>query len=386
MAQRSRIGGFTGGFARISRQQLVCLTYALHFTAAVLILPASLARFGHSGGWLAPIPAFVVSAVPVSLMVGLLVRRHPQQGLSELSRYLLGPLLGRLVGLLVAVFNLVITALTVRDVVEITPVAILPATPPWALSPPFLLVAVYGAYSGVEVLARLSYLFAVATVVVILFAVSTLTGLIHPLRLLPIYERSPLQLIQASWPHIGWYAESWCLLALAAQLDRRSQAGRALVMGAAAAGLMLMLFTALAITVFGHQLVAQFTFPIYSLIQQVAIGEFVERLDVFMFAIWIVGMLVKASTHLWLAANGAGFAMGLKNERTLLPALGLASHIATNLIPSLAWLSELSTKFWTPVSLCLGLGIPGLLLAASWVKQRRQRGGMRPGAQQQQSQ
>jgi len=381
MAERSRTAGATGGLARISGQQLVAMTYVLHFTAAVLVLPATLAKYGHSGGWLGPLPAYVVSALPVSLMVGLLVRRYPQQGLSDLSRHLLGPLLGRLIGLLVGVFNLLITALTLRDVVEITPVAILPATPAWALSLPFMLVAVYGAYSGVEVLARLSYLFAVTSLLFIVAAISTLTGLIHPLRLLPLYERGPLQLLQASWPSIGWYAESWSFLALAAQVDRRSQAARALLMGAGFAALMLMMFTALAITVFGHQLVAQFTFPIYSLIQQVSIGEFVERLDVLMFAIWLVGMVVKASMHLWLAANGAGFALGVKNERTLLPGLGLASYIVMSLIPSLSWLFVLSTKLWTPVSLGLGLGIPGLLLAASWVKQRRQRTGIGPGSQ-----
>lgn|GEM_PF-2270230 len=382
MAERSRTSVTASGVARISRQQLACLTYTLHSAAAVLVLPSSLSKYGHSGGWLAPAIAFLVSGLPVSLMVGLLVRRHPQQGLSPLATHLLGPLLGRMVGLLVGAFNLVIAALTLRDVVEIAPVTILPATPHWALSLPFVLVAVYGAYSGVEVLARLSYFVVVATVAVILFAVATLTGLIHPLRLLPVWDRGPMQLLEAAWPAVGWYAESWSFLALGALLDRRSQAGGALVLGAASASLMLMVFTALAITVFGHPLVAQFTFPVYSLVQQVTIGEFVERLDVFVFAIWLVGMLVKAATHLWLAANGTAFGLGLTNDRVLLLPLGLAAHVVMSLIPSLSWLFLFSIRLWTPISLCLGLGIPGLLLIASWVQQRRQRGGTGPGTQQ----
>ncbi|MBP2016892.1 spore germination protein KB [Symbiobacterium terraclitae] len=383
MAQGSRSQGSTGGLARISSQQLLSLAYTMHFTAAVLVAPSSMAKFGHSGAWLAPPVAFLLSALPVSLMLGLLVRRHPHQTLAQMTRHLLGPVLGRLVGLMVSVFSVVVAAATLRDVVEVTPVAILPATPAWALSVPFLLVTLYGAYSGVEVVARLSYLFALATVMVILLGISTLTGLIHPLRLLPLYERSPLQLLQASWPAMGWFAESWSFLAVAALVDREERVGRSLVLGAGLAALMLTAFTALAITVFGHQLVAQFSFPIYSLVQQIAIGEFVERLDVLLFAIWLVGMLVKVSAHLWMAASGAGCALALKNQRQILPALGLTAHILMSLVPNLNWLDQFSINIWTPISLSLGLGVPALLLAASWVRQRRQCGGMGPDAQQQ---
>jgi len=373
VSQRFRAAGSTGGIARISHQQLLCLVYTLHFTAAVLVLPATLARYGHSGGWLAPLLAFAVSALPVSLLLALVVRQHPQRGFADLACHLLGPFLGRLLGLLTGVFNLLIAALCVRDVVEVTPVAILPATPTWAVAVPFILVAVYGAYSGVEVMARLSFFCVVATLVVVVLSVGTLTGLIHPLRLLPFFDRHPLQLVMASWSSIGWFAECWSFLGLAVLVDRREKVGRALVLGAAFAAVMLMTFTALAITVFGHQLVAEFTFPVYSLVQQVTIGEFVERLDVFMFSIWLVGMVVKTSTHFWLAADGAGFALGLKNESTLYPALGLIAFVVTTLIPSLSWLFLFSTETWTPLSVSLGLGVPGILLVASWVRQRQQR-------------
>lgn len=376
MAERSPNAGSTGGMARISQQQLVCLAFTLHFTAAVIILPANVTKYGHSGGWVAPLVAFLLAALPVSLMLGLLVRRHPGQGFAELSRYLLGHIPGRVLGLAVSVFSLVIAALTLRDVVEATPVAVLPATPPWALATPFLLVAVYGAYSGVEVLARFAYFCVLGQAVIILLAFTTMTGMIHPLRLLPLYERSPLQLLQASWAYMGWVAEAWSFLPLAVLVDRRSQAGRALVLGAALAALLLMALTALAIMVFGHQLVAQFSFPVYSLVQQITIGEFVERLDVVMVAIWLVGMLVKASTHLWLAASSGGFALGLRNEHALLPALGLAAYVLMSLIPGLPWLFEFSTKAWAPMSVSLGLGTPGLLLLASWVRQRRRRRAM----------
>ncbi|MBP2016891.1 spore germination protein KB [Symbiobacterium terraclitae] len=376
MAERPRSAGCARTRAQISHYQLLCLTFTLHFTAAMIVLPGTLAKFGHSGAWLAPLVAFLLAALPVSLMLGLLVRRHPGLGLAELSGGLIGHVPGRILGLAISVFSLVIAALTLRDVVEVTPVAILPATPAWALALPFLLVAVYGAYSGVEVLARLAYFCVLGQGLIILLVFATLAGMMNPLWLLPFWERTPGQLLQAVWAPIGWFAEAWSFLPLAVLADRSSQAGRALVLGAALAAFTLMALTAVAIMVFGHQLVAQFTFPVYSLVQQIAIGEFVERLDVLMVAIWLMGMLVKASTHLWVAMSSGGYALGIKSERALLPALGLATYILMSLIPSLSWLFEFSTKAWTPLSISLGLGVPGLLLLASWVRQRRRRGEM----------
>lgn len=357
--------------ARISHQQLAALAFTLHFAAAELVLPANLAKTGQSGGWLAPLASFLVAALPIALMLGLLARRHPHQALGELACHLLGPFFGRALALLVALISTALTALSLRDVAEVIPVAILPATPLLALAVPFTVVAVYGAYCGAEVLARLSVFFVLANVVIFLLALATLSGLVHPLRLLPLYEHSPLQLFVAAWPPIGWYAESWTFLALAALVDQAHRAGRGLAAGAALATLALMLFTALSLAVFGHQFVADFNFPVYSLFQQITIGEFVERLDVILISIWLLGMIVKTATHLWLAANAAGFALGMANERPLLPALAAVALILMALIPNLPWLFLFSTTLWTPFSLSLGLGIPALLLAASWLRGRQ---------------
>ncbi|MBY6274592.1 MAG: hypothetical protein CWE10_00015 [Symbiobacterium thermophilum] len=357
----------------ISHQQLMFLVYTLHFSATELLLPSSLAGTGKSGGWMAPLVSFFLSAVPVALMLGLLVRRHPHLGLGALSHHLLGRLPARLLMLLTTLFNVGLTALCLRDMVEAIPVAILPVTPTLAVALPFLLVAGYGAYCGAEVLARLAFFFMVIAVSLFSLVVVTLLRLVRALHLLPLWDQSPLQLVAAAWPTTGWYAESWTFLPLAAMVDRPQYAGRGLIAGALIAAVHLMSCTALSIGIFGHSLVAHFAFPIHALFQQITIGEFVERLDVILITICLLGMIVKTATHLWLAVDAAQFALGLRNQRPLLLALGLAAVLWMLSIPNLPWLFAFSTTVWTPFSLCLGLGVPALLLAASWIRERQYR-------------
>lgn len=359
--------------ARISRQQLTFLVFTLHFAAAVMVLPASLAKAGKSGGWFASLISYLVAALPVALLLGLLLRRHPGQGFGQVSCQVLGPLPGRALAAVLGLFSLGLAALCLRDVVEVIPVTILPSTPPLALALPFVLVAAYGAYCGAEVLARLSVLFMTATAVVVLLTLATLTRLAHPYRLLPLWDHTPLQLFAAVWPSSGWFAESWTFLSLAALVEQPRFAGRGLAVGALLATVHLMFFTALATAVFGHQLVADFTFPVYSLFQQITLGEFVERLDVILISIWLLGMIVKTAVHLWLAASAAASALRLAGERSPLIVLGAAAVVWMSLIPNLPWLFTFSTVLWTPLSLSLGLGVPFLLLAASWVRARRRR-------------
>lgn len=342
-----------GRLARISTQQLVVLVYTLHFSATELLLPSSLARTGHSGGWLAPLLSFFLASFPVALMLG----RLP----------------GRLLTLLAGLFNLVLTALCLRDVVELIPVAILPATPPLAVAVPFIVVATYGAYCGAEVLARLSFFFVVTAIVILVLGITTLTELLSPYRLLPLWEQSPVQLFGAAWPTTGWYAESWSFFPLAAMTDQPQLVWKGLTLGALLAAFHLMCCTAMAIGVFGHELVANFAFPIFALFQQITIGEFVERLDVILISICLLGMLVKTAAHLWLAAGATGFGLGMANHRPLLPALGLVAVVLMWLIPNLPWLFIFSTTLWIPFSLGLGYGVPALLLAASWIRTRQGR-------------
>lgn len=373
MANKKRQGECVGPRARISYQQLVCLAFILHFTAAVEVLPTGAARVGGSGGWLAPFISLALGGLPVMLLVGALLNRHPGEGLGVLATNLLGKAMGRLVALLLALFSLTLTTLSLRDVAELVPVPILPETPMLVIAIAFMLVATYGAYTGAEVLARAAVLAFGLVLFVVLLALTTLTGTASPLRVLPLIERDISQPFLAGWPGIGWYAEVWSFYPLAAMVDKTERTTLALALGGLHATTLLGMMIALAIAVFGADLVAVMTFPFYSLVQQITIGEFVERLDVFIFTIWLFAMLVKVGAHLWIATDSLGFVFGMKNERRLLPILSLAAIYMAMQIPNLTWLVDFSTFAWTPISLGLGLSVPGLLLVVSWIRGLRER-------------
>lgn len=373
MAGRAGRWSSMGGAARISYQQLACLTFTLQGTAAVLFLPTGSARIGGSGGWLASFIGLILGGLPITLMVGALVNRHPGQGLGELATNLLGKAMGGLAALVLGLFSLALTTLSLRDVAEIVPVPILPETPMLVVAIAFLLVAVYGTYSGAEVLSRMAVFAFGMIAFTALLSLVALWGSVSPLRLLPLIECDITQPLQAALPSIGWYAEVWSFFPFAAMVDKGGRAGRGLVVGGLNSALFLSIMTGLSIALFGADLVAVMNFPVYSLVQQITIGEFVERLDVLIIAIWLFGMVVKVSAHLWTCTNSIAFVLGMKDDRRLLPIVALVALYLTMQIPNLHWLVDFSTMTWTPISLSIGLSVPGLLLAASWIQGLRTR-------------
>ena len=352
----------------ISHQQLMFLVYTLHFSATELLLPSSLARdgkergldgalglllpFGRSGGadagpyWSAATRTGAGGAVtpPARSVAG--PSAHVAH--NAVQRRADGPL----------------SAIWWRP--SRWRSCRLPRPSPW----PCLSSWSPGtALTGTEVLARLAFFFMVIAVSLFSLVVVTLLRLVQQaLHLLPLWDQSPLQLVAAQRgpPRDGPRSRGRSFLWRPWSIGR-STAGRGLIAGALIAAVHLMSCTALSIGIFGHSLVAHFAFPIHALFQQITIGEFVERLDVILITICLLGMIVKTATHLWLAVDGGPSSRwGLGQLRALLPrsrprgrpldaeasepalAVRLLHHGLGPRFPS-AW----------------GWGVPALLLAAS---------------------
>jgi len=362
-----------GGRARISHQQLICAAFITKVAAATLYLPTAMVKLGRNGGWVAPLVAIALGALPASLLVGTLVRRHPGYSPGEMATQLLGNWAARLFTLLLALYSLYVSVLAMRDVTEFIPTAILPATPTLAISLTFMLAVVYGAYSGAEVISRLAVVSTILLLSGLALVGVTVIGLIQPLNLLPVADRGLGQVLSASWPPIGFFAECWALFPFVGMLDKGQTAVRGLVLGAVVGGVYLAIETALVSAVFGVDFAETFTFSGYTLTQQVSIGEFVERLDIILVNFWMISMVAKLSIHFWTAVTGASYTLGLKNERILLLPLGAILIAWTEYRPDITSHMDFSIHMWPYISLGFSIGLPGLLLVASWVRAHRSR-------------
>jgi spore germination protein KB len=359
--------------ARISHQQLICTLAISQHVGMLVLLPALVARYGGHGAWLAPVLSLAAGAVPTSLLTGLLIRLHPGKSIAAIAEACLGRIPGKLFTLVQTLGATFVTGLLLRHIMDFVPLGVLPETPSWFVGLTALLVGAYAAACGAEVIARFASPLLVLDVLVILSMPLFLLGTLEPIRGYPLTEAGILGLWRGAWPAVGWFAEIWFTMDLVALLDRPSLATRSLVIGSSIGGFLLMVFTALTIMVFGPDLTAYFIFPAYSLIQQIAVGEFLERLEILLIVLWLLSMIAKLGANLWAASVNAARLFGLAGDRPLLPlAMGL-SFAVPYLFPNIFFLFNRSVQFWTAISLTLSILMPGALLIATWLQRRKAR-------------
>ena len=358
------------GTARISNAQLVCAVTLSQHVAAVLFLPAIMANEAGRDAWMAPTVGLLVGALPSALLLGALIRYHPGRSFGEIAEHCLGRWVGKLVTLILALLSLMVVALCLEDVIVFIPTTVLPGTPGWAVGLGMALVVLYGAYQGGEVLVRAAVLVILALGAAYLFILVGLSPFYSVLHLSPLFEEGVMPVVKAGLVPAGWFAEIWFFAEFLALLDRPERGGRSLILGSVLGAVVLTKLALEGVMAFGADLVAHLAYPSYTLVQQLTLGEFMERLEVVIITLWLSGMIVKTGLYLWISHISLARVLGVKNARKLLPWLGATALGITFLNPNIISLFTLARTYWTPLALPLSVAIPGLLLVISWWKAR----------------
>lgn len=87
--------------------------------------------------------------------------------------------------------------------------------------------------------------------------------------------------------------------------------------------------------VFGVNLTFQMPYPSLEMFRAIRVGDFLDNMDPFFFAIWASSIFIHACFVLYIAVSGIGQLLGLKHGKPLAFSvgalvIGMASHIAQN--------------------------------------------------------
>ena len=138
---------------RISSVQLFLLLVITEAATAFLYAPSSVIQMVGRDSWLTPLIA-TISGLVVALVCIALAKKFPQQVFAEYLHQILGKIPGKLLaGIYTAVF-IHLTSVILNQSSSFVHVAFLRETPLVALEILIGLASLYGAYLGIEVIAR----------------------------------------------------------------------------------------------------------------------------------------------------------------------------------------------------------------------------------------
>lgn len=355
---------------RVNNRQAALLLTTVVISTAVLFVPSITAEAAKQNGWISLLLVATAYGLLVALVVVKLGGLFPGQTVVEYAPRIMGPVLGKLVGIGYILWFVHINAIIVREFGDFLLSAFMPETPLMAFNIVLLILAAWGVKGGLEVICRAGEwvfpLFITSLVIIFL-------GLIPDYdwsNLLPVMEEGIRPVLLGGLAPAGFRGEIVIMLMFLPYINHHKKTGRYLAVTVVLLGVLLALTTVMTSAVMGG-LTQYLTFPTFSLARFVSIAHFIERMEALILVMWVAGVTLKAAAFYYAGVLGAAQLLGLRDYRSLVLPMGLivavwSQSLFQNTRELVTWL----TTIWPTYSYTFELVIPLLLLLVAALRKK----------------
>ncbi|MGM0876500.1 MAG: GerAB/ArcD/ProY family transporter [Bacillota bacterium] len=357
--------------ARISPGQFFSLIMLFDMGTALVV---SLGIMAEKDAWMA-ILLGGVGGLFLFFVYASLFRLYPELPLTGYMREILGKWIGCPIGLLYILFFLYGAARDVRDGGDLLVSSVLDQTPIIVINAVMVMSVAYVLNKGIEVLARTAQIFLVVLVILGLLINLLLffSGVVEINRLLPILGNGWDPVIKTSlkqtieFPH----GELICFTMLLPYLNQPKKGVRAGFAAVLISGLILSYSSALNIAALGNDIVGRATFPLLHTVSLINIGEFIQRLDVFVVLTLIIGDFFKIAIFFYAGVIAAVDVFQIRDHRKLILPMGfLILLISMTITGSFSEHIEEGNIALQTVFVLFGTVIPIAFLVVSGLRRR----------------
>lgn len=309
--------------AKISPGQLFALLVLFNLGTAILRV---LAIDAEKDAWLAILLGAIGGLFLFYIYVSL-YRQYPNLPLTGYMRAILGKWIGWPLGLIYVLFFIHGAARDLREGGDLLAASVLDHTPLVVLNIVMIFSIAYVLNKGFEVLARTAQIF--FSIFLILAAISGLllyfSGVIDINRLLPVLAKGWGPVIETTlkqtfqFPH----EEVICFAMVLPYLANRKKGIRAGYFAVIVSVLILAYSTAMNVVVLGVDISARAVFPLLHTISLINIGEFIQRLDVFVVLTLILGDFYKTAIFYYAVVIAAADVFQIQDHKKLVNYVGL---------------------------------------------------------------
>jgi spore germination protein KB len=355
---------------RITYRQLILLIALSRIIITITYLPGLIEPPENQDQWIAELlflPVQVIFALPIYL----LWKRFPNQTIIQYSQSLIGKL-GKFIGILIIWYFLHSTAIFIGQFSLFMTSAVMPETPNLFLSSTLVLGCAYAVYKGLEVISRLSELFAPIVMIAIITVFFLLAKDMNLKILTPVLEKGIIPIAQGSIIYSSRSLEVLGLAMLLPYLNNHHKTKTVFVVSFALISIFFVIITLPVQTIFGLEEARNRTFPFYSVVRLINIGDIIERIESVHMAIWILGAFIKLAFYYYLIVLSLSQLLNLKSYQPLILPIGSILIPLTSLIaPSLMELKTITSyEVFVWYSYFFILLIPLLLLLIAIIRKK----------------
>ncbi|MDP4093382.1 MAG: endospore germination permease [Bacillota bacterium] len=302
----------------ITDKEAICLLMLFTMGSTLILGVGSDAK---NDAWLAVIAGLLMS-LPVILIYSRLLSIFPGKDLFEILDMTLGRLLGKLVALIYIWYAFHLGALVLRNFGEFMVTMTMPETPIFVPMLGLGLLCVFAVRLGIEEIGRISAYLLPVLMIILLIVLGLAIPQFELTNLKPVLGKGLGPVINGGFSAFSFpFAESAILLGAFFCLKTKKSPFKVYTLAILFAGTLIMVLTIRNISLLG-QLTSKLYFPSYVAVSRISVGDFIQRIEVTVSIIFVVGAFAKSSICLLVASRGIQRIFKLKDYRKVVIQLG----------------------------------------------------------------
>lgn len=354
---------------KISLLHFAILVFMFTLGSAVLLLPSIVVSIAKEAAWISVLLSTIAGILFVAFWARL-YKRYPRESIIQYSDRILGKWLGKVVGILYILYLLYLSALVLRDLGDFVTTNVLIETPIEFVNIIFMIPVIYGAYKGLEVIARSSEVLLPWIILLFSITVFLLFKDIDLSKLLPIFPDGWQTPVKGMYPLLGFpISELVIFLIIIPFIKQQDQIQKYFSVSLITVGLFLTLLVLVCVSVLGVSITARSPFPVFELAKEIKIGKFFERVEVLVGGIWVMTIFVKLSFCFYAANLATAQLLHLKSFRiTILPYGLLVTALSLIVYRNTAEVSLFIVGAYPLYNLFYSICIPAILLIVAKIR------------------
>lgn len=358
---------------KISSHQFQVLVTLFSIGTSILVVPSSLAAESKQDAWIAAIFGTVVGLLFIWLFC-VLAQLFPNLTFVQIIEKILGKWVGKAVSLIFVFMSFIYGSILLYFSGKFLNMHLMPNTPMAALNILMVIIIVMGVRLGLETIARSAEIFILFFFTLFFFLVLFISPEIKFENLQPVFEVSYSTIVQSSLTLIEKSSIDAIVLLMIfpAFINNFEQAKKSFFIGYLIAGIIIIIFTFLCVSVLGAYNTASEHYPGYELAKRINIGGFIQRIEALMAALWIIGLYFKATLYFYASVFGMAQIINLKDYRPLTIPLGMiAVPFSLIMFPNVVYENDWNDKTVLVLSFLIGVFLPLLLLAVYAIRRKQ---------------
>jgi len=346
---------------KITGTQLSLLIFSFIAPTVILVIPGLMAKFSKQDAWITILPASLIGALSIWLMIKL-SERYPNQSIIEYSSQIIGKWPAKALGLYFIYYWLNFDFIILNQHIQFINTVLLHRSPAIVISLTLVFLCAIAVTMGVEAIARCNGYLALLILILLIPLLVLMLSESDPSRLRPVMSKGIVPVLQGSVFPAAYFSQFFILGWLLPHLNRPQIKSKASFIGLFNIASLLGITLIPLIMVFGP-LTDKLTFPVLSVIQYIGLKGSLERLEALAVVIWVMGCFVKISLTIFILCASIGDLIQIKRYKsfvmpvTILSVIGSVSvfqNYATDLNNYLSYSYPVYALF-TQIMLPLGL-------------------------------